>query len=105
MTYENVLDALSDPRRRNIFMSLKDKAQSVGELAEAQPVSRPAVSQHLKVLVAANLVEVEKVGVRRIYCVRQEGLEDLKAWLDEFWEDAFSGFESAVSNERDGEDG
>lgn len=70
---------------------------TVGELAERQPVSRPAVSQHLRVLEAANLVRVHPEGTRRVYTIQREGLEELRAYLDEFWSDVLSAYGDRVS--------
>jgi len=86
------LDALADPTRRSIFERLAKRPQSVGELAADLPVSRPAVSQHLKVLKDAGLVEERRKGVRRIYSLRREGLMELREWLDSFWGDALDAF-------------
>jgi DNA-binding transcriptional ArsR family regulator len=85
MAYAEVLTALADPTRRQILEALRAQPKSVGELAENQPVSRPAVSQHLKVLEAAGLVSVEPTGNRRLYSIRHEGLDDLRQYLDGFW--------------------
>jgi DNA-binding transcriptional ArsR family regulator len=82
MTYEIALDALGDSTRRLIFDRLCAGACSVAVLAEGLPVSRPAVSQHLKILKEAGLVTDQAVGVRRIYCVNRDGLAPLHAWLD-----------------------
>ncbi len=87
MAYPEVLVALADPTRRHIFEALREHPRTVGELAKGQPVSRPAVSQHLKVLAAARLVSVEPRGNRRLYLVRREGLEALRHYLDGFWSD------------------
>ncbi len=92
MTYEAVIIALADPTRRRIFESLRVKSKTVGELAEEQPVSRPAVSQHLKVLKNAELVRVEAKGNRRIYSMEKKGLESLRRYLDTFWSDALEAY-------------
>jgi DNA-binding transcriptional ArsR family regulator len=97
MTYEVVLNALADPTRRDILESLRASPRSVAELAEGRPVSRPAVSQHLKVLESAGLVSIEQKGVRRIYSVRPEGLAALRAYLDDFWGAALSAFADEVN--------
>ena len=96
MTYDMVLDALADARRRAIFEALREAPSTVGELAERQPVSRPAVSQHLKVLETAGLVAVTPAGTRRIYCVRREGLADLRRWVEGFWDDVLESFAADV---------
>ena len=85
--------ALSDPTRREIFERLADGGpHAVGELAEQVPVSRPAVSQHLKTLREAGLVTEERDGTRRIYRIDPAGLGELRAWLDRFWDDALAAF-------------
>lgn len=80
----NILAALSDPTRRLIFEKLVDGPLPVGTLAAGLPVSRPAVSQHLKVLKEAGLVGDESLGTRRIYRIEPEGLAVMRAWLDRF---------------------
>jgi DNA-binding transcriptional ArsR family regulator len=96
MTYEAALTALADPTRRIVFERLRDGALPVGALARGLPVSRPAVSQHLKVLKNAGLVEERSEGVRRLYSVRREGLIELRDWLDSFWGDALEAFRREV---------
>jgi len=86
MTYEMALVALADPTRRRIFEGLRASPRTVSEIAARQPVSRPAVSQHLKVLQEAELVTVERRGTRRIYSIRREGLSALRDYLDGFWD-------------------
>jgi DNA-binding transcriptional ArsR family regulator len=90
------LAALADPTRRAIFERLADRPRAVGELANELPVSRPAVSQHLKVLKEARLVVDEPVGTRRVYRVDPDGLRDLRGYLDHFWDQALAGFKTAV---------
>lgn len=97
MTYALVLAALADTTRRHIFEALLDSPKSVGELAKKQPVSRPAVSQHLKVLEEANLVSVKPQGTRRLYAIKREGLETLKDYLDHFWSDALTAYNAEIS--------
>jgi DNA-binding transcriptional ArsR family regulator len=97
VTYGHVLTALADPTRRHIFEALRDRPKTVGELAKRQPVSRPAVSQHLKVLQAAGLVSVEPRGNRRLYLVKREGLEALRKYLDGFWSDALGAYGEEVT--------
>lgn len=92
-----VLDALGDPTRRVILETLRTGGpHSVGELAERVPVSRPAISQHLKVLGAVGLVRHESRGTRNIYRVHQAGLEELRSWLDQFWGDALQAYADHV---------
>ena len=97
MAYAEVFTALSDPTRRRIFEALRGQAKTVGELAEGQPVSRPAVSQHLRVLESALLVSVEPQGNRRLYSIRQEGLDDLRQYLESFWSDVLSAYSSEIA--------
>ncbi len=97
MTYAETFTALADPTRRHIFEALRARPKSVGELAAGQPVSRPAVSQHLRVLESANLVSVEPRGTRRLYAIRREGLEDLRTYLESFWSDVLSAYGSEIA--------
>jgi DNA-binding transcriptional ArsR family regulator len=92
MTYGTALAVLADPTRRQVFERLRRGPRPVNVLAAGLPVSRPAVSQHLKILKQAGLVEERSEGVRRIYSVRREGLTDLREWLDSFWGDALEAF-------------
>jgi len=92
VTYESVLDALGDRTRRQIVQVLRDGPVAVGELAELLPVSRPAISQHLKVLQACQLVDYQSVGTRHLYRLDPAGLRELRAWLDDFWDGALSQF-------------
>src|SRR5438046_89993 len=94
MAYGNALEALADPTRRQVFERLRGGPQAVGRLAEGLPVSRPAVSQHLKVLKEAGLVSEEQDGTRRIYRIDPQGLGQLRAWLDQFWEMALDAFKA-----------
>ena len=88
--------ALGDPTRRAIFERLAERPRAVGELASELPVSRPAVSQHLKVLKDARLVVDSRAGTRRIYQVDPDGLGALRGYLDHFWDQALAGYRSAV---------
>ncbi len=97
MTYAAVFSALADPTRRHIFEALREQPKSVGELAKDQPVSRPAVSQHLRVLEAAKLVSVEPQGNRRLYLIKRDGLDDLRQYLDSFWSDALSAYGAEIA--------
>ena len=92
MTYGTALAVLADPTRRKVFERLRTGPRAVNALAAGLPVSRPAVSQHLRVLKQAGLVEERSEGVRRIYSVRREGLAELRDWLDSFWGDALDAF-------------
>ena len=90
------LSALGDRTRRAIFECLSEKPRAVGELADELPVSRPAVSQHLKVLKSAGLVTEHAEGTRRIYRLNPEGVAALRDQLDTFWNRALSGYAQAV---------
>ena len=92
MAYGSALAVLADPTRRQVFERLRAGPRPVNALASGLPVSRPAVSQHLKVLREAGLVEERSEGVRRIYSLRREGLMELREWLDSFWGDALEAF-------------
>ena len=92
-----VFTALADPTRRHIFEALREQPRTVGELAAGQPVSRPAVSQHLKVLEAARLVSVEPQGNRRLYSIERDGLDDLRQYLESFWSDALSAYGAEIA--------
>jgi DNA-binding transcriptional ArsR family regulator len=91
--------ALGDPTRRAIFERLGAGPRAVGELADELPVSRPAVSQHLKVLKEARLVADQQVGTRRIYRVDPDGLRRLRGYLDHFWDQALAGYKTAVEQQ------
>ena len=94
MGYETALAVLADPTRRGVFEQLRRGPRAVSALAARLPVSRPAVSQHLKMLKLAGLVEERAEGTRRIYSVRREGLIELRDWLDSFWDDALAAFKT-----------
>jgi DNA-binding transcriptional ArsR family regulator len=94
------LSALGDPTRRAIFERLGDRPSAVVDLAADLPVSRPAVSQHLRVLKEAGLVRDVQVGTRRIYSLDPEGIEALRDYLDRFWNTALRSFKSRVEAER-----
>jgi len=94
MAYSKVLAALADPTRRAVFERLRKGPRSVGELAEGLPVSRPAVSQHLKALQQAGLVRREARGTARIYRIHAPALVELRAWLDGFWDAALGDFKT-----------
>jgi len=92
MAYEKALAALADPTRRQVFESLRRGPLPVGEIAARLPVSRPAVSQHLRALKDAGLVADEARGTARLYRIHAKGLEELRSWLDGFWDDALARF-------------
>jgi DNA-binding transcriptional ArsR family regulator len=94
MTYGMALTALADPTRRAVFERLRAGPLPVNAVAAGMPVSRPAVSQHLRALKEAGLVQERSEGVRRIYSVRREGLQGLRDWLDGFWDDALEAFKA-----------
>jgi DNA-binding transcriptional ArsR family regulator len=100
MTYESVLAVLADPTRRQVFERLRGGPLAVKAIAAGLPVSRPAVSQHLKALKEAGLVAERSEGVRRIYSVRRDGLADLRQWLDSFWADALEAFRQEAEKPR-----
>jgi DNA-binding transcriptional ArsR family regulator len=96
MAYVHPMDALGDPTRRAIFERLRSGPQPVVELARGLPVSRPAVSQHLRVLKEAGLVRDQAVGTRRIYQVDPEGFGRVRTWFEDFWTDALDAFKQAA---------
>ena len=96
MAYHNAFAALADPTRRAVFERLRAGPVSVGEIAAGLPVSRPAVSQHLKALREAGLVRHEVDGTRRLYEVDPKGLGELRAWLDHFWSVSLAAFKAEV---------
>ena len=89
---ERAFSALYDPTRRAVLERLRDGPRSVGEIARGLPVTRPAVSQHLKVLKEAGLVDDRAEGTRRIYQIDPKGLGAMRAWLDQFWTGALDAF-------------
>src|SRR3954447_1493972 len=93
--------ALADPTRRAIFERLAERPCAVGELAGEVPVSRPAVSQHLKVLKAAGLVVDQADGTRRIYQLDPDGVDALRGYLDQFWNQALTAFKRAVEQDNE----
>ncbi len=97
MGYDKVLQALADPSRREVFERLRRGPQSVGELARALPISQPAVTQHLKVLREARLVDLRRDGTRHIYRMSQEGLRELRSYVESFWDDVLAAFEASGS--------
>ncbi len=99
MTYAIALTALADPSRREVFQRLKSGPLAVAEIARGMPVSRPAVSQHLKVLKDAGLVSDRSVGTRRIYYIDPHGLAALRQWLDQFWDDALDRFQAEAERQ------
>jgi DNA-binding transcriptional ArsR family regulator len=102
MAYATALNCLADPTRRRIFERLRSGPASVGVVARGLPVSRPAVSQHLKVLKEAGLVSDRPEGSRRVYYIDPDGLGELRAWLDQFWTDALVAFKTELEGEAAG---
>ena len=100
MAYATSLAVLADPTRRRVFERLRAGARPVNALAAGLPVSRPAVSQHLKALRDAGLVDERSEGARRIYSIRREGLRELRDWLDTFWDDALTAFKQEAERSR-----
>jgi DNA-binding transcriptional ArsR family regulator len=96
--HETVLNALADPTRRTIFERLAEQPTTVGDLARDLPISRPAVSQHLKVLKVAGLVQDERRGTRRLYTVDPAGLTAVRDYFDSFWQTSLGAFRTAASN-------
>jgi DNA-binding transcriptional ArsR family regulator len=94
------LSALADPTRRAIFERLAKRPMSVGELAEGLPVSRPAVSQHLRALKDARLVEHERAGTQNIYRVNPEGIAALRRYLDDLWTRALGDLKGAAESSK-----
>lgn len=97
MTYARALQCLSDPTRRRVFERLRAGPLAVGVLARGLPVSRPAVSQHLRALKEAGLVSDRAEGTRRVYYIDPEGLGELRRWLDQFWDEALEAFKNEVA--------
>ena len=100
VTYaDRAFDALGDPTRRAVFKRLRAGARSVGEIAKGMDVSRPAVSQHLRVLKDARLVTDRAEGTRRLYAVDTTGLDEVRKWLDGFWDETLAAFKTAAERE------
>ena len=99
MAYDKALAALADPTRRRVFERLRSGPKSVGAIARGMPVSRPAVSQHLKALKEAGLVADRPEGTRRVYFIDPHGLGSLRRWLDQFWDEALAAFQAQVELE------
>ena len=96
MTYDKALASLGDPTRRHVFERLRSGPLAVGAIARDMPVSRPAVSQHLKILKDAGLVADRQDGTRRVYYIDPNGLGPLRAWLDGFWDQALLSFQADI---------
>ena len=99
--FSNVVSALADPTRREIFEKLAQAPQSVGSLAGTFPISRPAVSQHLRVLKEAGLVTDRAEGTRRVYQIDPAGLGVMRQWLDRFWDESLAAFQAEADKDFD----
>ena len=104
MAYAESIQALGDPTRRTVFERLREGPRSVGDLAAGLPVSRPAVSQHLRVLKEAGLVRERREGTRNFYSVNGDGLAELRAYFEGFWDEALTAFKAAAENDQGGEE-
>jgi DNA-binding transcriptional ArsR family regulator len=99
MAYVHAIAALADPTRRAVFESLRSRPKPVVEIASGLPVSRPAVSQHLRVLREAGLVRERREGTRHFYSVDGAGLAELREYFEEFWQEALDAFKAAAEKE------
>jgi DNA-binding transcriptional ArsR family regulator len=99
MTYQTALVALSDPTRRLVFERVLAAPQSVGVIAEGLPVSRPAVSQHLKVLKTAGLISERRQGTRRLYVANPQALGELRAAIENMWREALACMAARIDEE------
>jgi DNA-binding transcriptional ArsR family regulator len=102
---ESALKAIAEPRRRTILRLVRRDELSAGEIAAHFDISRPAVSQHLSVLKEAGLVGQRRDGVRRLYRARSEGLSELRAFLEEFWDDRLEALKREAEHEERSKDG
>jgi DNA-binding transcriptional ArsR family regulator len=98
---DRVLDALGDPTRRRVLSLVRYRPRSVGDIAAELPVSRPAVSQHLKILKGAGLVTDRADGTRRLYVADPDGLAALRTYVEAFWDDALAAFAAAADEEEE----
>lgn len=99
LNVDRALDALGDPTRRQVFKRLRNGGRAVGELAKGMHVSRPAVSQHLKVLKEAGLIVVRAEGTKRLYEIDGLAIEALRSWLDGVWDNSLGAFKRAAEQE------
>jgi DNA-binding transcriptional ArsR family regulator len=104
VAYADALTALADPTRRSVFETLREGPRSVGDLARGLPVSRPAVSQHLRVLERAGLVKARRDGTRNFYSVNGDGLAELREYFEGFWDEALAAFKAAAEDDQGGEE-
>ena len=100
MAYADAIQALGDPTRRTVFERLREGPRSVGDLARGLPVSRPAVSQHLRVLKEAGLVRERREGTRNYYSVNGDGLADLREYFEGFWDEALDSLQGRGGKRR-----
>ena len=100
MTYETALAALADPTRRLVFERILGAPRPVASIAEGLPVSRPAVSQHLKVLKEAGLITERRSGTRRLYAANPQALGELRAAVEAMWHEALGGMTAALDEEK-----
>lgn len=103
MTYEDTITALADPTRRVIIDRLRMGALPVGAIAAGMEISRPAVSQHLRVLSDAGLLTVTPSGNKRLYAIAPDGVDDLRRYLDSLWNDALDAFARAAQEKAKGQ--
>jgi DNA-binding transcriptional ArsR family regulator len=96
MAYGTAIAALADPTRRRVFERLRGGPRPVGEIALGLPVSRPAVSQHLRVLKEAGLVRERREGTRNYYSVNGDGLAELRDYFEQYWDEALAAFKEAA---------
>lgn len=101
MAYGTALAALADPTRRRIFERVLTEPQPVGAIADGLPVSRPAVSQHLKVLKEAGLISERRQGTRRLYVADPQALGELRTAIEAMWRDALAGMMASIDKEED----
>jgi DNA-binding transcriptional ArsR family regulator len=101
MAYDRALTALSDPTRRLVFKRVLASPQAVGAIADGLPVSRPAVSQHLRVLKEAGLVDERRRGTRRLYVANAQALGELRAAIEAMWREALGGMAARIDEELD----
>lgn len=99
MTYDKALTALADPTRRQLFEMLAAEPTNVAKLAAHFPVSRPAISQHLKILQDAQLVSAHPQGAKRVYSIDRTGLEAIRTYLEGFWDDALGAFAAEIQRQ------
>ncbi len=97
---DQVMAAITDPTRRRVLESLRSGPLTVGDIASGQPVSRPAISQHLRVLNEAGLVKFDRVGRQNYYSLDHGGLSELRAYVDTFWTDVLEAFQQAAIIEK-----